>query len=67
MAAYRNRLAAADPLRLYIGCLSALRQKYERFPREMQYGFIDFLCTQIRTLHRAGLWPSRAIELDELI
>jgi hypothetical protein len=65
---YENRLAAADPLTLYTACLKTLREKLEHFPhREMHNDFVDFLCAEMRTLHRAGLWPSRAIELDELI
>lgn len=65
---YENRLAAADPLTLYAACLRTLREKFEHFPlREMHNDFADFLRSEMRTLHRAGLGPSRVIELDDLV
>jgi hypothetical protein len=69
--AFDRRLAAVDPLRLYLACLGALNEKFAHFPHgaedELTHQFIVFLHAESKALHEMGTWPLYVPPLAELL
>jgi hypothetical protein len=70
-AAFDKRLAAAEPLTLYLACLEALKEKYAHFPHkaedELTHQFVAFLHAEIEVLDELGTWPAHLPPLDDLL
>ena len=69
-AIYDKRLSAADPLILYIACLEAIGDKFERYPSrgdEFIQQFVQFIRVEIKTLHELHEWPLYVPRIDELL
>lgn len=70
-ATFDRRLAATDPLSLYVACLETLNEKYAHFPHEAEdeltHQFVAFLRAESKALHQMGTWPLRVPSLTELL
>ncbi len=67
---FKDRLTAADPFTLYCICLEALKKKFERYPSrgvEFIQQFVNFLNTEIKTLHELDKWPVSMPTVAEIL
>jgi hypothetical protein len=67
---FNEHLAATDPLKLYIACLSFLRKKYQgnlHMNSPHYISFFNFLNEEIIALRGQGLWPFLTPEVDEIL
>lgn len=68
---FDERLAATDPMTLYVACLQALHEQIDHVSHkaedDLTRQFVHFLHAEIEALHEMGLWPSYVRPLGELL
>ena len=70
LAAYQQRLAALDPITLYIGCLRSLAMRLEDFPpawKSANIEFLNLLGSELIRLEEQAVGPHGLERLDELV
>jgi hypothetical protein len=69
--AFDQRLAAADPLKLYCACLLTLSIKFSDYDIEAEHDFIrhftHFLQSEIESLQQMGNWPLNRCLLEDIL